>query len=77
MWLLLIIYVVFKSNFKNFYRSDINTCVLYNACLVDNKNNNNNNSNNNNNNSNNNNSINNNDNNDNNNNNNDNQFKNE
>ena len=77
MWLLLIIYVVFKSNFNNFYRSDINTCVLYNACLVDNKNNNNNNSNNNNNNSNNNNSINNNDNNDNNNNNNDNQFKNE
>ena len=76
MWLLLIIYVVFKSNFNNFYRSDINTCVLYNACLVDNKNNNNNNSNNNN--SNNNNSINNNDNNDNNNNNNnDNQFKNE
>ena len=70
MWLLLIIYVVFKSNFNNFYRSDINTCVLYNACLVDNKNNNNNNSNNNN-------SINNNDNNDNNNNNNDNQFKNE
>ena len=47
-------YVIFKTDFNNFYRSAVNACALYNACL-DNSNNNDNNNNSNNNNNNNNN----------------------